>query len=208
MSSTLKNVLIIGDSLSIGYTPFVAADLADVALVQHAPWDVSDGGAEEAAYFLQCLDNWLHSPSGMPLQVDLIYFNSGMHNLLAPGSSTVPGQSGTYDEYASELAQGVLQLQAYAKASGTKLLYGLTTPFLCSADTDGIIAHTLNANASAIMAAQGIAVVDQHAPIIAKCGVAPVASCFALKGCFCPHCPPGYSWLSSTVIAPAIRAML
>jgi hypothetical protein len=41
MSTTLKNVLIIGDSLSIGYTPYVANLLEDVALVQHAPWDVS-----------------------------------------------------------------------------------------------------------------------------------------------------------------------
>lgn len=43
----LKNVLIVGDSVSIGYTPFVASVLKDIALVQHAPWDYSDGGAEE-----------------------------------------------------------------------------------------------------------------------------------------------------------------
>lgn len=56
-STTLKNVLIIGDSLTIGYTPALAANLADVALVQHVPWDDSDGGAEESAYFSQCFDN-------------------------------------------------------------------------------------------------------------------------------------------------------
>ena len=55
-SSTKKNVLIIGDSLSIGYTPAVAANLSDIALVQHAPWDSRDGGAEESAYMDQCLD--------------------------------------------------------------------------------------------------------------------------------------------------------
>lgn len=46
MSPTLKNVLVIGDSLSIGYTPHLAAALADVADVQHAPADTADGGAE------------------------------------------------------------------------------------------------------------------------------------------------------------------
>ena len=35
MSTTLKNVLIIGDSVSLGYTPSVAALMSDVALVQH-----------------------------------------------------------------------------------------------------------------------------------------------------------------------------
>ena len=48
-STALPNVLIIGDSVSIGYTPPVAAHMAKVALVQHSPWDVMDGGAEETA---------------------------------------------------------------------------------------------------------------------------------------------------------------
>lgn len=67
-STTLKNVLIIGDSISIGYTPFVGAALSDVAIVQHGPWS-SDGGAEESAYTLQCaLQYWLSSPSGEPIK--------------------------------------------------------------------------------------------------------------------------------------------
>lgn len=52
-STTLKNVLIIGDSVSIMYTePYLIDALADVALVQHAPWG-GDGGAEETAYAAQ-----------------------------------------------------------------------------------------------------------------------------------------------------------
>jgi hypothetical protein len=34
MSTTLKNILVIGDSVSLGYTPSVADILSDVALVQ------------------------------------------------------------------------------------------------------------------------------------------------------------------------------
>ena len=74
MSSTLKNVVIIGDSVSIGYTPIVAKALAPVALVQHAPWG-GDGGAEETAYGVQCLDNFLHSPNQTGYKADVIYFN-------------------------------------------------------------------------------------------------------------------------------------
>ena len=59
MSTTLPNVLIIGDSVSIGYTPHVTAHMAKVALVQHSPFDVGDGGAEETAYGIQCLDYFL-----------------------------------------------------------------------------------------------------------------------------------------------------
>lgn len=79
-SSTLKNVVIIGDSLSLGYTPIVASLLSDIALVQHAPYS-GDGGAEESGYGLQCIDNWMASPAGYPISPDLIYFNFGMHDL-------------------------------------------------------------------------------------------------------------------------------
>ena len=43
-STTLPNVLIIGDSVSIGYTPPVAMHMAKVAKVQHSPLDHADGG--------------------------------------------------------------------------------------------------------------------------------------------------------------------
>ena len=79
LDQSRKNVIVIGDSLSIGYLPSLRDSLADIALVQHAPADTSDGGAEETAYGVQCLDYWLHSPSGLDLGdgPDLITFNWG-----------------------------------------------------------------------------------------------------------------------------------
>ena len=208
-----KNVLVVGDSLSIGYTPLLAQNLADIALVQHAPWDVSDGGAEEIAYSAQCLDNWLRAPNGEMWVPDLIYWNSGMHNLAVnatPGNGQVPGQGGNSSEYAAELAGVADRMLAFAAASGnkTKLIFGLTTPYLCDASIDGVITGTLNAAAAAIMAARGIWIVDTHAPITSKCGQAPVQSCFGVQKCYCPHCPGAYNWLADTIIAPAIRAAL
>jgi hypothetical protein len=214
-STTLKNVLIIGDSLTIGYTPSVAANLADIALVQHAPWDVSDGGAEESAYFLQCLDSWVRAPSGEPFWPDVVYFNSGMHNLAAGGQNT-PGQSGNASEYAGEMQLVMERMVAWAaSAPGAikpKLIYGLTTPYLCSASTDSVITNVLNAAAASIASSLNIWIADPHGPIIAKCGAAPVASCFETNDCFCPHCPGGtpnaYGWLADNVIAPQIRLLL
>lgn len=78
-STSLKNVLVIGDSVSLGYTPTVANLLADAALVQHAPWG-GDGGAEETAYGLQCIKQWLFSPNGTAFTADLVYFNFGLHD--------------------------------------------------------------------------------------------------------------------------------
>lgn len=36
--------------------------------------------SEETTYTLYCLDFWLHSPSGLALDLDLILFNVGMHD--------------------------------------------------------------------------------------------------------------------------------
>ena len=77
MSTSLKNVLWIGDSLSLGMIPHVAANLSDIALVQHAPWG-GDGGAEETTYGGYCLDYFLASPSGMAVKMDAVIFNFGM----------------------------------------------------------------------------------------------------------------------------------
>eukprot|EP01051_Picozoa_sp_SAG22_P003349 SAG22_NODE_162_length_16848_cov_16.978267_3_plen_135_part_00 len=63
---------IAGDSVSIGYTPKIAAHMAPIALVQHSPWDVRDGGAEETAYGVACLKYMLHSPGGVLLKPDVI----------------------------------------------------------------------------------------------------------------------------------------
>jgi hypothetical protein len=201
----LKNVLIIGDSISIMYTPSVAAALADVAQVQHAPWS-SDGGAEESNYALQCgLTHWLASPSGAPISWDLIYFNTGMHNSGQGAAWIVPGQSGEPAAYGAELAA----LIAGLRGVGTRLLFGITTPMLCNASVNHVIDAGLNPAAAAIMAAQGVQTVDMYSAVIDKCGPVPQASCFDTVSCFCPHCPGnGSDWLATTVIAPAIRNAL
>ena len=200
-SSGLKNVLIIGDSVSIGYTPYVNAALADVALVQHSPWG-GDGGAEETAYGAQCIDYLTRAPDGTPLAADVLYFNWGLHNT---GTTSLPGQSGPASAYAPFLAKIVAALQA--NAAMEKLVFGITSPVLNSVASDAVVMQ-LNAQAQAIMDGAGIPTVDMHAPIIAKCGPVPQASCFNQTGCWSPHCPPGYAWLANSTIAPAIRKAL
>lgn len=47
-------ILIIGDSISIGYTPFVQQDLADKAVVLHNP-----GNAQHTGTGLAKIDEWI-----------------------------------------------------------------------------------------------------------------------------------------------------
>ena len=82
LSTTKQNVLIVGDSVSIGYTPWVAQALQDQAFVQHSPWG-GDGGAEETQYGYRCLDNLIRAPDGTPLSPDVLVFNWGLHNSLS-----------------------------------------------------------------------------------------------------------------------------
>jgi len=211
-STTQPNILIIGDSVSIGYTPHVASIMADKAFVQHSPWG-GDGGAEETLYGARCIENLIRAPDGTPLAPEVLMFNWGLHNSLA-GNCTppcVPGQSGPPAEYAPYLKKIVASLQSAPALAKTKLLFGITTPMLCVAKTDAL-QSTLNKQAVAIMAAAGIPTVDLYAAIVGKCGPVPQHSCFGTAGDFCPHdiskTGAGYTWLANSTIVPALAKLL
>ena len=211
-STTLKNVLVVGDSVSIGYTPFVAKVMAATAFVQHSPWG-GDGGAEETKYGAACIDNLVRSPDGTALSPDVLMFNWGLHNSLAGNCTApcIPGQTGPPAEYAPFLKKIVASLQQAPALKNTKLLFAITSPDICNKPIDDI-QRALNAQAVAIMAEAKIPTVDLYAAITGKCGAVPQAECFGQKGCFCPHCGGkgglGYSWLTNSTIVPAIAKLL
>ena len=97
LSKTLPNVLVIGDSVSIGYTPKIAARMADIALVQHSPWDLRDGGAEETAYvrygiqsFSACYSLSFRVFTCFPLPVCLLFSSLSARSARPPLTRTVP----------------------------------------------------------------------------------------------------------------------
>lgn len=211
LSGTLPNVAILGDSVSIGWTPHVAAHLDGRALVQHSPWG-GDGGAEETAYGWECLEFLLAAPDGTPqaARSDVLFFNFGLHNL---NNSTDPGQAGPIAEYAPFLDKIAQKLAALrdSRNGTTKVVFGITTPEMCSADTDAVV-RSNNKAAVAIMSKYSIPMVDMHQLIIDQCGPAPNMTCFGQSTCFCPHCPQaggvGYEYIAAKVIAPAIEKLL
>lgn len=207
MDENRKNVIIIGDSVSIGYTPLVAERLNDIAQVVHSPWDYHDGGASDVDYGYRCLSRFLTAADGTPLRPDLLYFNWGIHSAVA-GSDEA-------QNYATKLSWIVQELTAWARSSSdnedkdpVQLMFALTSPWLNDKDKDdAIVRH--NAQAKKLMDMYGIPTVDLHTPIITKCGEPPQQDCFNKTECWSPHCKgAGYEWLAETTVTPAIRALL
>lgn len=115
----LPNVLIIGDSISIGYTPGVIEALGDKANVYIIPENGSD-----TAHGLKKLDSWLNGKKW-----DVIHFQFGLHDLkyLDPqGQYDVKNgkQVASTEQYAKNLGELVRRL----KLSGAKLIFATTTP--------------------------------------------------------------------------------
>ena len=140
LATDMHNVVIMGDSVSMGYTPWIQKHLGvATALVQHAPWGdgsaicntttdppcdpdpsgryTGDGGDEETAYGLRCLDYFIHHPNGEPLAGSssaklVIMFNWGLHD--GPlGNRTSPGQAGNSSVYPSQLLEIATRLHAF-----------------------------------------------------------------------------------------------
>ena len=76
----LPNCLIIGDSVSIGYSYAVTKLMRGVCKVQHAPFDMGDGGAGSTSLALACLGNWLVTQEQRSVRWDVIQFNFGLHD--------------------------------------------------------------------------------------------------------------------------------
>ena len=122
VSSTLPNVLVIGDSVSDQYTPSVAARLNRSALVQHAPY-VGGGSANNVANGLFNLLNcrWLRTALRPDQAVawDLITFNFVLHDMLNVWPDKLP----IYQAQLENVTNILL-------ASGAKrVMYILGTPF-------------------------------------------------------------------------------
>ena len=156
-----KNCLIIGDSVSIGYFSYskvLVEELSGICQVQHGPWDVSDGGAGATSNGVACLDNWLVTQQQQPVQWDAIHFNFGLHNL---DNSTAAEAL-----YLEQLANITTRLQA----TGAKLQYALTTPFMPLRTVNNTCVEDMNTMATKLMGERDIPLVDLYSVVTAHCG--------------------------------------
>ncbi len=131
----LPRVLLIGDSISNGYTTEVQKLLNGKANVHRAP---ANCGSTDSC--LRLLPGWLGARKW-----DVIHFNFGIHD-----------RAKTPEAYKANLEKVVAEL----KKTGAKLVFATTTPFK---DKDGKLTDTaakFNAVAKEVMKAQGIPVDD------------------------------------------------
>lgn len=126
-----KRVLILGDSISMGYTPVVQKLLAEEMTVlrptNKAGKAENCGGTTSG---VANIDRWLAIDGG---KWDVIHFNWGLHDLkhVKPGTNgataselaTDPPQA-TVEVYEKQLREIVAKL----KATGAKLIFATTTP--------------------------------------------------------------------------------
>ncbi len=156
MDPNLPNVLIIGDSISIGYTGQVRTQLKGTANVIHNP-----GNAEGTTLGLAKLQEWLGDT-----QWDVIHFNWGLHDLKHV-TETGENSNNPNDPQQADLATYTANLEVLVqqlKATGSKLIFATTTPYPkgvkpCRLPEDAV---KYNAAALNIMQANNIQVNDLY----------------------------------------------
>ncbi len=183
----LPRVLLIGDSISIGYTLPVRELLRGQANVHRVP-----GNASSSGYGLQNLDRWLGEGKW-----DMIHFNFGIHDAKLPPEGI---RHASVDLYAQNLRQIVARL----KRTGARLIWASSTPIPLGgnlrpnrrfADIDAY-----NQAAKAIMIEEGIAINDLNAAITPQ-----AASLWVPRDLH--FIPEGYALLARQVAAAVSAAL-
>ena len=159
LKADLPNVLLIGDSISIGYTPPTIELLKGVANVQRAKANCGDTNRGRSA-----LKKWLKRTKW-----DVIHFNWGLHDLCYrhPDSKVQGNRDKVNGTIAVPLAEYEKNLEALVlelKQTGATLVWASTT-VVPEGEAGRVLGDDVRYNTAAakIMKKHGIAVNDLHA---------------------------------------------
>lgn len=165
MDPNLPNVLIIGDSISIGYTGLVRTQLKGKANVIH-----NSGNAQGTTLGLVKLQKWLGHT-----QWDIIHFNWGLHDLkhVTKTRTTSKNSNDQNDPQQADLATYTVNLEVLVKqlkATNSKLIFATTTPYPKGVEPCRIPEDAAKYNAAAlkIMKANNIQINDLYSLILPK----------------------------------------
>jgi len=163
-ASSLPRVLIIGDSISIGYTDPVRSNLTGIADVFRPP-----GNCAHTGVGLAQIKNWLGTSKW-----DVIHFNFGIWdthlldskgNLLSSnaGDKNPPtGDSSRLRHTPEQYKANLTKLVEILKGTGAKLIWASTTPIMYRTGERFEAIPTLNRVAADIMQSHGIAIDDLY----------------------------------------------
>lgn len=124
----LPNVLIIGDSISIGYTPFVKEMLKTKANVLRPM--LENGNPENCSGTtkgVENIDRWIGDTKW-----EVIHFNFGLHDVKHVDPVTGEGSNNPKHPQQAPLKQYKQNLEIIVeklKATGAKLIFATTTPY-------------------------------------------------------------------------------
>lgn len=166
-AGSLPRVLIIGDSISIGYTEPVRQNLRGIAAVFRPSGNCQDTGVGVAQ-----IKNWLGTS-----QWDVIHFNFGIwdtHLLDAQGNlvrgENKPGfekilASGVRLRHSPEqYRENLIKLVEILKGTGARLIWASSTPIMYYRQGERLeVIPTLNRVAAEVMQSHGVAINDLYA---------------------------------------------
>ena len=163
--TALPQLLVVGDSISLGYAPQLFAALEGVYEGQHDP--VNAGNAAKGAL---CASTWVgdgssNGTSGHATPWDLVIFNFGLHSLDYPATA----ETETLANYTTHVRAAALAMRPRAH----KLLWVDTTPVPLNV-TSGPArrnrdVRAYNAAAAALMTELGIESCSAYDAIMAAC---------------------------------------
>lgn len=183
----LPRVLLIGDSISMGYTVPVRERLAGKANVLRPAENCS-----ESANGVKKIDAWLGAAKW-----DVIHFNFGLHDVkyLDPDGKYVTPDKGKQVASTADYEKNLRTLVARLKQTGAKLIFATTTPV--PSQSSGRVEHDelrYNEVAVRVMKELGVAIDDLHTVATAKQATIQL-----------PHnvhfTPEGYNVLAEAVVA-------
>ena len=160
-------VLLLGDSISIGYTPFVRELLSGQAVVVR-PMNNDGARAENCAGTtkgVEHVERWLEAGGG---NFDVIHFNFGLHDLKRVKAGSGANSDDKADPQQAELQTYLDQLRSITLkllGSGAQLCFATTTPVPEGGvrpyrDPQDVVDY--NAAAVQLMRSLGVTVVDLY----------------------------------------------
>ena len=166
----LPNVLILGDSISIGYFPIVKELMEGKAIITR-PFR-EDGNPENCAGTtngVQHIDRWIGDT-----EWDLIHFNFGLHDIKHVDPETGKNSKDPAHPHQADPKQYKKNLEAIVetlKTTGAKLVFATTTPYPDEVGgplRDPGMPEKYNKVAQKIMKKNGIMVNDLHAFVLPR----------------------------------------
>jgi acyl-CoA thioesterase-1 len=154
----LPRALLIGDSISMGYTPIVRELLKGKANVHRPPENCGD-----SARGIAKMDAWLGSKKW-----DVIHFNFGLHDLkyLDEAGKYVTPDKGKQVALVPDYEKNLRQIVERLKKTGARLIWASTTP-VPEGSSGRVKGDEIKYNAAAakVMKESGIEIDDLHAVV-------------------------------------------